>query len=54
MVDMLQTRFLDKSGIIYCCAKKDCEKLTEKLKRNFGIKCDFYHADLPYAQRSEI
>lgn len=51
---MLQSRFKGKSGIIYCISRKDCEKLAENLKGKFGIKCDFYHAELPYARRQEI
>ena len=51
VVSLLRTRFYKKSGIIYCISRKDCEKLAETLKRNYLIKCDFYHADLPYARR---
>lgn len=54
LVNLLQTRFRSKSGIIYCLSRKDCEKLSETLKRNFKIPCDFYHADLPYRKRQEI
>lgn len=48
LVNLLQTRFKNKSGIIYCVSRKDCEKLAETLKRNYKIACDFYHAELPY------
>ena len=51
---MLRTRFKGKCGIIYCISRKDCERLAERLGRDFGIKCDFYHAELPYARRQEI
>ena len=51
---MLKTRFKGKSGIIYCISRKDCEKLTENLKRNHNVKCDYYHAELPYNRRAEI
>ena len=51
---MLKTRFRGKCGIIYCISRKDCEKLAENLKRNHGVKCDFYHADLPYSRRQDI
>jgi bloom syndrome protein len=54
MVDMLKKRFRGKSGIIYCISRKDCEKLAENLKRNHNIKCDYYHAELPYSKRQEI
>ena len=48
---MLKTRFKGKCGIIYCISRKECEKLAENLKRNHGIACDFYHADLPISRR---
>lgn len=50
----MQTRFKGKSGIIYCLSRKDCEKLAETLKRNFGVRCDYYHADMTYSKRQEI
>ena len=51
---LIKTRFKQKCGIIYCLTRKECEKLAEILKRNYGIKCDFYHGDLPYSRRQEI
>lgn len=54
LVQLLRTRFKNKSGIIYCISRKDCEKLSETLRVNYKIKCDFYHAELPHSKRSEI
>ncbi|CDW77889.1 dna helicase [Stylonychia lemnae] len=54
LVNMLKTRFRGKSGIIYCISKNDCQVLSEKLRRNHDINCDFYHADVPYKQRKLI
>jgi bloom syndrome protein len=54
VVNLLRTRFKGKCGIIYCISRKDCEKLAETLKRNYQVKCDFYHAELPYSRRQEI
>ena len=51
---LLKTRFKGKCGIIYCISRKNCEKYAETLKRSHGIKCDFYHADIPYAKRQVI
>jgi bloom syndrome protein len=51
---LLTTRFKNKCGIIYCITRKQCEKLSENLKRNYKIKCDFYHADLPIDKRTEV
>ena len=49
--ELLNRRFKGKSGIIYCISRKDCENVCEKLKKNYNIKCDFYHAELPYSKR---
>jgi superfamily II DNA helicase RecQ len=32
--NMLRTRFKNKSGIIYCISRKDCERLSENLRKN--------------------
>ena len=48
IAQLLNTRFRGKCGIIYCVRRKECEQLSETLKRNFKIKCDFYHADMAY------
>ena len=54
VVQMLRSRFRNKTGIIYCISRKECEKLSEILKRTYGIKCDYYHAELPYEKRKVI
>ena len=43
---LIRNRFKDKTGIVYCTSRKDCEKLSETLKRNYNIRCDYYHAEL--------
>ena len=52
--NLLKTRFKNKCGIIYCISRKDCEKLAETLKRNYNIKCDYYHAEMTYKKRQEV
>ena len=54
LVSLLKNRFKGRSGIIYCISRKECEKLSEVLKRNYQIKCDFYHAELAYNKRKDI
>ena len=53
IAELLKTRFNRKCGIIYCISRKECEKYALALKRH-GIRCDFYHAEIPYAKRQEI
>lgn len=48
----------NKSGIIYCLSRKDCEDVCSKLQvylaSNMGlrIRIDFYHADIPPEERN--
>ena len=51
LVQMLKTRFKNKSGIIYCISRKDCEKLSETLQKNYSLKVAYYHAELEYSAR---
>lgn len=51
LVALLKTRFKNKSGIIYCVTRKDCERLAEILLKTYSIKCNYYHADMPYTKR---
>ena len=46
-------RHQDESGIIYCLAKKTCEKLTEKLQKE-GVSVGVYHAGLPTDERNRV
>ena len=46
-------RHRDESGIIYCLAKKTCEKLAEKLKKE-GVSVGVYHAGLPTEERNRV
>ena len=42
-----------ESGIIYCLAKKTCEKLAEKLQKE-GVVVGVYHAGLPTDERNRV
>jgi len=46
-------RHHDESGIIYCLAKKTCEKLAEKLQKE-GVSVGVYHAGLPTDERNRV
>ena len=54
MANLIKTRFKQKCGIVYCLTRKECETTAEVLKRNHGVKCDYYHGDLAYTKRQEI
>ena len=54
MAQLLNSRFRGKCGIIYCVSRKDCERVSETLKRSYKVRCDYYHAELPYNKRQDI
>lgn len=53
IVSILNTRFLNQSGIIYCLSVKDTEEVSSKL-REAGVKAKCYHAQLLPEQRTEV
>jgi RecQ family ATP-dependent DNA helicase len=52
IAQFIKTKYPTSSGLVYCISKKDCERLAKMLKRNYGIKAKFYHADLKPEKRS--
>ena len=52
-IQNLIRRHRGESGIIYCLAKKTCEKLAEKLQKE-GISVGVYHAGLPTDERNQV
>ena len=54
IAEMIKENYINKSGIIYCLTKKECEKMCAELKSKFKIKCEYFHAGLPHNKRKEI
>ncbi len=52
-IQNLIRRHRGESGIIYCLAKKTCEKLAEKLQKE-GVSVGVYHAGLPTDERNRV
>ena len=46
--------YKNKTGLIYCNSKADCENITKILSKNHKIKCDYYHAGLSDSKRCEV
>lgn len=44
----------NQSGIIYCCTKKDCEKVAEELRNNYRVSIKHYHAAMSTEERSVV
>uniref|UniRef100_A0A0K0FKB5 ATP-dependent DNA helicase n=1 Tax=Strongyloides venezuelensis TaxID=75913 RepID=A0A0K0FKB5_STRVS len=53
VVNEIELKFKNQSGIIYCYSRKDCEDLAKKLKQN-GIKSAFYHAYMEDNYRTKV
>ena len=53
MADIIYGQFLDKSGIIYCLSKEDCEQVADHLNRRHSIGARAYHAGLADRVRRE-
>lgn len=52
IVSFVQTHFPDCCGIIYCTSKKECEMISERLKKY--MRTAFYHAGLNKGERSSV
>ena len=53
IIDYIKTFQNDKTGLIYCISKKDCEKVSKNLKKE-GVKSGFYHAGINDEKRTSI
>ncbi|KAH9411108.1 DEAD/DEAH box helicase [Ordospora pajunii] len=52
MVSFVQTHFPDCCGIVYCTSKKECEMISERLRKY--MKTAFYHAGLSKNERNSV
>ena len=52
LISIIQKQFKNKTGIIYCLSKKDCDDMALDL-RKAGIKAKAYHAGLGKEERSQ-
>ncbi len=53
IAELINKKYTNYTGIIYCHSKNSCEHTSEKLCA-FGIKCDFYHAGMSTEDRSRV
>ena len=54
MAKIINKYYKNKTGLIYCNSKADCEKISKVLSKNYKISCDYYHASLSDRKRSEV
>lgn len=50
---LLEDRFYNMSGIVYCLSKNECEEVSKYLNEKCKIKTVYYHAGLTALQRME-
>jgi superfamily II DNA helicase RecQ len=46
IIEYIKTKQRNKSGIIYCASKKDCETVAKHLQ-GAGLLVNYYHASMP-------
>lgn len=51
--EIINKQFKNKSGIVYCSTKDNCENLTASLKKS-GINCAYYHAGMNEELRNDV
>ncbi|EGC37811.1 hypothetical protein DICPUDRAFT_5670, partial [Dictyostelium purpureum] len=54
MAEFIKKQYPDKSGIIYCLSKYDCEKISGDLNTEYGIKSAYYHAGMEIHSRNQV
>ena len=50
---MINTRFKNQSGIVYCLSQRDTEEVASELCKR-GLKANSYHANIDANSRSRI
>ncbi|KAG7710107.1 hypothetical protein KL948_001079 [Ogataea haglerorum] len=53
IAQMINCKYKNMTGIIYCHSKNSCEQTATRLA-NYGIKCDFYHAGMTQDDRQRV
>jgi len=46
MAEMINNSYRNQSGIIYCLSRQNCEKIAEKLREEYNIEAQHYHAGM--------
>ena len=54
IVQIIKTSYRGQAGIIYCLSRKNCEKVAEQLREDYGIEAQHYHAGLAADERIDI
>jgi superfamily II DNA helicase RecQ len=50
---IIKEKFWNKSGIIYCLSRQECELICHQLSE-YDVRCDFYHAKMSDRDRKSV
>lgn len=48
------SKYKGQSGIIYCISRRQCEEVAAKLRRNYNIRTEHYHAQMSAEERAAV
>ncbi|KAL9032427.1 MAG: hypothetical protein Q9214_007974, partial [Letrouitia sp. 1 TL-2023] len=54
MASIIGTFYKNQSGIIYCLSRQNCEKISERLQKDYQIRAHHYHAGMEPEQKSQV
>lgn len=54
IADLIQTSYSGQAGIVYCLSRKNCETVAEKLRQQYNINAQHYHAGMSSDERIDI
>ena len=50
---MIKSKYMNKSGIVYCISRNECESVSDHLRKN-NIKALAYHAGMDDKKRAAV
>lgn len=54
MAQTINMSYKNQSGIVYCLSRQNCEKIAKKLREEYGIKAQHYHAGIDPIEKTAI
>lgn len=54
IAELINSKYANKTGIIYCLARKTCEDVAKALRDDYGIQAHHYHAALTPEEKSSV
>lgn len=54
IAETITSSYRNQCGIIYCLARKTCEKVAEDLQQKYGLKAKHYHAAMDAQAKAQV